>query len=104
MAGNGHGTVDRRMRPSLRTFGSAIAVVVVMAALAGCSSNTAQGVREDTTVIGDVARDTSARTVSVGRRAFNASARWLSSVLRGTGNALARSGDRLARRLDRPVK
>ncbi len=89
------------MRTHLRTLGCAIAVI---GALAGCATNTAEGVRQDTTIVGEAARDTSARTVSIARRALNASTRWLSSVLRGTGNALVRGSDRLQTKLDRSVK
>lgn len=68
--------------------------------LSGCASNTAEGVRQDTTVIEESARHASARTVSIARRAMNATTRWLSSVLRGTGRALVRGSDRLQSRLD----
>lgn len=85
----------------LRPLGCALAVAV---ALAGCATNTAEGVRQDTTIVGEAVRDTSARTVSVARRALNASTRWLSSVLRGTGNALVRGSERLQSKLDRTVR
>ncbi len=65
-----------------------ILAVAALAVLTACSTNTAQGVRQDARVVTD-------KTTDVAKRAASATVKGVGKVTRKTGEALSRGGEKL---------